>query len=59
MNQDLKLLSINEIADALGVSRTTIYEYIKLGMPYKQIGPRKKFLLSDVLKWGEENKKVD
>lgn len=49
--QNYRTISINQVSEVLGVSRPTVYTYIKKGMPYHQIGPKKRFILSEVVKW--------
>lgn len=53
----MELLTAQELANTLKIDRTTIYRMVKRGMPYKVVGARKRFILEDVLKWQEENKK--
>lgn len=49
-----KLFSISEIANFLGVSRGTVYNYIEKGMPYMDFGSRKLFDPEKVKEWGEK-----
>lgn len=57
MSIKMELLTAKELANILKIDRTTIYRMVKRGMPYKVVGARKRFILEDVLKWQEENKK--
>ena len=49
--QNYKFISIGQLREILGVSRSAIYRYIEKGMPYHQVGPKKRFILSEVVKW--------
>lgn len=49
-------LSVQEIADHLGVSKDTIYNWIKKGMPSHKIGKLWKFKTSEVDKWAKSGK---
>jgi excisionase family DNA binding protein len=44
-------LSVEEIAHHLGVSKDTIYNWIKNGMPAQKIGKLWKFKASEVDEW--------
>lgn len=44
-------LSVDEIAEHLGVSRDTIYNWLKKGMPAHKFGKLWKFQTSEVDKW--------
>ena len=44
-------LSVEEIAHHLGVSKDTIYNWIKKGMPAQKIGKLWKFKASEVDEW--------
>ena len=48
-----KWLSVQEIADHLGVSKDSIYNYIKKGMPAHKIGKLWKFKASEVDEWAK------
>lgn len=42
---------MNETATYIGVSRDTLVEYVKHGMPYAKIGRTWRFKFSDVDAW--------
>ena len=46
-------LSVDEIAAHLGVSKDTIYNWIKKGMPAHKIGKLWKFKASEVDQWAK------
>ena len=46
-----KLLTVPELAEALGLSRSTVYEYIKRGMPTLKFQGARRFRPSDVESW--------
>lgn len=52
-------LSVDEIAAHLGVSRDTVYNWIKKGMPATKIGKLWKFKLSEVDAWAKSGKATD
>ena len=49
-------LSVEEIAHHLGVSKDTIYNWIKKGMPAQKIGKLWKFKASEVDEWARSGK---
>lgn len=49
-----ELLTIKEMAKRLKVSRQTIYEWRKKGMPYKTIGAVVRFNADEVNEWIEK-----
>ena len=54
-----KLLSLNDLADTLGVNRSTIYFWRDNGTPMPpavQIGKRKKWRPADVQQWMDQQK---
>ena len=52
MNQSERWLSVEEIADHLGVSKETIYRWVeKQKIPAHKVGRQWKFKVSDVDKW--------
>jgi predicted transcriptional regulator len=44
-------VGIEKLAEALGVTKPTVSQYIKLGMPCNRIGIRFHFHLDNVDKW--------
>ena len=51
-----KWLSVQEIAEHLGVSKDSIYNWIKKGMPAHKIGKLWKFKISEVDEWAKSGK---
>lgn len=49
-----ELLTIKEMSKKLKVSRQTIYEWRKKGMPYKTIGAVIRFDINEVADWIEK-----
>lgn len=47
-----RLLSVGELAKALGVSRAAVYRFRQEGLPYIKLGPKMvKYDLEDVVAW--------
>ena len=44
-------ISVKQLADKYGVDRTTVYKWIKRGMPSIKIGGTRRFKVSDVEEW--------
>lgn len=53
------LCTAAELADYLGVTRATIYNQLKLGMPSIKIGRARRFRLADVDAWLEGQRTGD
>ena len=51
-------LSTKELMALLGISRSTIYRLLDVGLPCLKVGGQNRFLLEDVIKWLKERKKV-
>ena len=51
------LLSVKEVADALGVPKSCVYYLVKAhGLPVRKIGEYFRFYERELLKWIEERK---
>jgi excisionase family DNA binding protein len=50
-NGEKLVIGISGLAEKLGVSRPTISEYIRLGMPCGRVGRRWHFHLDNIDKW--------
>ena len=48
-----RLITIKELSEYLQVTRQTIQNYMKGGMPYKKIGGNVRFDVEEVLKYFE------
>lgn len=50
------IMTLNEVADFLRTSRWTIYQLLRTSnLPFFQVGRRKRFLRSEVVKWANAN----
>lgn len=50
-------MNVQELGEALGVSRAQIYKLINKGLPVIKIGGNTRFDFSEVLKWLKEEQK--
>ena len=50
-------MTLNELAEKLKISRSTIDRWRKEGMPFVKIGRGVRFVEDDVFRWIERNKK--
>ncbi len=55
MSSDVKFLTIEDVADMLQVTRTTVYNLKKKGLPYIKIGKNIRFSQEDVINWVMDN----
>ncbi len=55
MGTDVKFLTIEDVADMLQVTRTTIYNLKKKGLPYIKLGKNIRFCQEDVINWVMNN----
>lgn len=55
----MELLTIRELESKIKYKNTTIYKFIKLGMPVRRMGGKNLFDLEEVMNWMKEysNKK--
>jgi excisionase family DNA binding protein len=51
MSADLKFLTIEDVADMLQVTRTTVYNLKKKGLPFIKIGKNIRFSQEEVVSW--------
>ncbi len=49
-----RLLTADELADHLNVSRAQVYNFLRLGLPSLKLGRSRRFRLSDVSVWLEQ-----
>lgn len=54
---ELELLTIFELAKILKVSETSIYRYMKQGMPKIKVGHNTRFQIEEVIEWLKERGK--
>lgn len=45
------MLSVAEVAAAIGVERVTVYEWIANGLPLYRIGVKRKILVADLVEY--------
>lgn len=57
MGADFKFLTVEDVSEMLQVSRITIYNLKKKGMPFIKIGKNIRFDQQEVLDWIRENNK--
>ena len=57
MGADIKFLTVEDVSEMLQVSRITIYNLKKKGMPFIKIGKNIRFDQQEVLDWIRENNK--
>ncbi len=55
MSADVKFLTIEDVADMLQVTRTTIYNLKKKGLPYIKLGKNIRFNQEEVVNWVMSN----
>lgn len=52
------IIGVKKLADELGISRETLYRYMKKGLPYHAISEKKRmFQIEEVKKWLEGREK--
>ena len=55
MGSDVKFLTIEDVADMLQVTRTTIYNLKKKGLPFIKLGKNIRFSQEEVVDWVMNN----
>jgi len=53
-----KLLTIKELQELLSLSHTTIYKFMKEGLPYFKVGDSLRFKRDDIESWLDAQKIV-
>jgi len=48
---EIVFLSTNDILKRLGISKPTLYKYLRAGMPSKRIGGRRFFKWDEISSW--------
>lgn len=59
MSSDIKFLTVEEVSEMLQVTRTTIYNLKKKGLPFFKIGKNIRFDQQEVLDWIKTNNRVE
>jgi len=55
MPADIKFLTIEDVSEMLQVTRTTVYNLKKQGLPFIKIGKNIRFDQEEVVKWVRSN----
>lgn len=59
MAGDTKFLTVEDVAEMLQVTRTTIYNLKKQGLPFIKLGKNIRFDENDVVDWMRSNRQVE
>ncbi|MBR0456289.1 MAG: helix-turn-helix domain-containing protein [Firmicutes bacterium] len=59
MAGDIKFLTVEDVAEMLQVTRTTIYNLKKQGLPFIKLGKNIRFDQDDVVDWVRSNRQVE
>lgn len=59
MSSDIKFLTVEDVAEMLQVTRTTIYNLKKKGMPFIKLGKNIRFDQDEVVNWVRSNSRVE
>jgi excisionase family DNA binding protein len=58
MSSEVKFLTIEQVAEMLQVTKMTIYNLQKKGLPFIKLGKNVRFDKEDVIEWVNSNKKT-
>lgn len=56
MSSEVKFLTIEQVAEMLQVTKMTIYNLQKKGLPFIKLGKNVRFDQNDVIEWVNSNK---
>lgn len=59
MSSDIKFLTVEDVAEMLQVTRTTIYNLKKKGLPFIKLGKNIRFDENEVVQWVRSNSMTD
>ena len=59
MAGDMKFLTVEDVAEMLQVTRTTIYNLKKQGLPFIKLGKNIRFDQDEVIDWVRSNRQVE
>ena len=59
MSSDIKFLTVEDVAEMLQVTRTTIYNLKKKGLPFIKLGKNIRFDQDEVVEWVKSNSTVE
>ncbi|GHU51780.1 hypothetical protein FACS1894127_8020 [Clostridia bacterium] len=56
MSEDIKFLTIDDVSQMLQVTRSTVYNLKKRGLPYIKLGKNIRFDQKEVVDWVKANR---
>ena len=59
MSTDIKFLTIDDVSEMLQVTRSTVYNLKKRGLPYIKLGKNIRFDQQEVIEWVKANRSED
>lgn len=59
MSADIKFLTVEDVAEMLQVTRTTIYNLKKKGLPFIKLGKNIRFDEAEVVEWVRSNSRSE
>ena len=59
MSTDVKFLTIDDVSQMLQVTRSTVYNLKKRGLPYIKLGKNIRFDQQEVIEWVKANRSED
>lgn len=59
MSSDIKFLTVEDVGNMLQVTRATVYNLKKKGMPYIKVGKNIRFDQDEVVDWIKANRNGD
>ena len=59
MPTDMKFLTIDDVSEMLQVTRSTVYNLKKRGLPYIKLGKNIRFDQKEVIEWVKANRSDD
>ncbi len=59
MSSEIKFLTVEDVAEMLQVTRTTIYNLKKKGLPFIKLGKNIRFDQDEVVQWVKSNTQTE
>lgn len=59
MASEVKFLTIDDVSEMLQVTRSTVYNLKKKGLPFIKLGKNIRFDQDEVINWVRENSQAD
>jgi len=59
MSNNMKFLTIDDVSEMLQVTRSTVYNLKKRGLPYIKLGKNIRFDQNEVVEWVKANRSED